>query len=139
MNTKKVLLSGFLAGLIMLAAGMFLSRIFGVLFPHLNAEYQNPALFRPWSDPVMLIYFICPFFLGLALSFVWEKSKNIVSGISWPERGVKFGLIYWLVSLSGMLISYSSFPISFVMVLSWTVSGLFQTILAGLIYSKMNP
>ncbi len=139
MDLKKVLISGLLAGLVMAVVGMLASRIFGVLFPQLNLEYENAFLFRPWSDPLMLLYFLCPFVLSMALAWIWDKTKVIVAGAGWAEKGVKFALAYWLVSLSGMLISYSSFPISFFMVLSWTIVGLLQAICAGLVYAKINP
>ncbi|MGZ5245397.1 MAG: hypothetical protein ACXWD4_15860, partial [Bacteroidia bacterium] len=64
--------------------------------------------------------------------------KSLFAAGESTGNGFKFGLMFWVISLPGMLISYSSFPISIAMVLGWTFSGLVQYLLAGLVVSKMN-
>jgi hypothetical protein len=44
-----------------------------------------------------------------------------------------------VAAIPGMLMSYSSFPVSFVMILSWTLTGLVEAVLAGIILAKLNP
>jgi len=134
---KKILGLGLLVGLINLILGLALSQFSYFVWPSLNAEYQNPALFRSWSDPLMSIYFVCPFLVGLILAWLWEKTKGLFKG-SYFRRGFSFGLIYWLISIPGMVISYSSFPISIAMVFSWTLSGLIQYLVGGFILAKGN-
>jgi len=134
---KKILGLGLLVGLAMTILGLALSRFFYFIWPSLNTEYQNAALFRPWSDPLMSIYFVYPFLLGIILAWLWAKTKSLFAG-GYFKKGFSFGLIYWLVTIPGMVISYSTFPISLIMVFSWSLSGLVQTLVAGIILAKSN-
>jgi hypothetical protein len=134
---KKIIGAGLLVGLINFLATTVVSKLFGVIFPAINAEYQNPNLFRPWSDPLMLLYFIYPFLLGVILAWFWNKTKTIFGEDI--RGGIKFGFAYWIIAgIPGMFITYSSFQVSLTMVLSWTVSGLVAALLAGIIFSKLN-
>ena len=107
---KKILGLGLLVGLINLILGLALSQF---------------------------SYFVCPFLVGLILAWLWAKTKGLFKG-SYFRRGFSFGLIYWLISIPGMVISYSSFPISLAMVFSWTLSGLVQYLAGGFILAKGN-
>ncbi len=135
---KKIIVSGLLAAIAMLAVGFGVGYGLMAIFPTLTAEYANTALFRPWNDPVMSLYFAHPFLLGFILAWVWSKVKGVIGGAGWAARGARFGLAYWLVSVPGMIISYASFPLSLIMVISWSVSILVQALAAGLIYAAVN-
>lgn len=136
---KKILIAGLAAGLAMLVVSLGLNQLFNAIVPGLSNEYMNPALFRPWSDPLMMLFFLHPFVVGIALSWVWNVFKNIVPGVGAWRKGFNFGLAYGLVTtIPGMLISYSSFQISLWMILSWTIAGLIQTIIAGMVLARMN-
>lgn len=133
---KKVILSGLLTGLIIFLASQIVSRLFGVVFPPINAEYQNTNLFRPWSDPLMLLFFAHPFLLGIILAWFWKKTKSIFGENI--RGGINFGITYWIIAtIPGMFITYSSMPYSLAIVSSWLISGLVSAILAGIIFSKM--
>jgi len=137
MNFKKVIVSGLLAGLVIFIASMLTSRIFGVIFPQLNAEYQNESMFRPWSDPLMLLYFLYPFLLGIILAWFWQITKNLFGENI--KGGMNFGFVYWVISsIPGMFITYSSFQVSLLMVISWSLAGLVSAVLAGIIFAKMD-
>lgn len=134
---KKIILPGLLVGLVNFIASMLVSKIFGVVFPALNAEYQNTNLFRPWTDPLMLLFFVYPFLLGIILAWFWEKTKTIFG--SDLKGGLKFGLAYWVVaSVPGMFVTYTSMPYSLTMVISWLAAGLVEGLLAGIIFAKLN-
>lgn len=136
---KKVFLYGLLVGVVMLILGMAVSNGLSALLPSLAKEYQNISLFRPWSDPLMSIFFVYPFIMGWVLAWVWNKTKSLVPGQGVWSRGAKFGLAFWVVTMiPGMVMSYSSFQISLVMVLSWSLSGLVSDLCAGLILAKLN-
>ena len=138
---KKIIISGLIAGIIMLIVGMALNYVFEViLFPSLAHEYANVnGFFRPWSDPLMSIYFIYPFIFGVILAWTWNKVKSLfVSPVYW-KNGVYFGLSIWFISsIPGMIMTYSSFNVSLTMIFSWLISGLINAIIAGLIFAKMN-
>lgn len=136
---KKFIGPGLIAGVAMLVTGMAVSRFMAFFFPSINVEFVNPAMYRPWNDPLMSLYFLYPFVLGLTLAWVWDKTKDLFKGKDALWRGKRFGLAYWVAAgIPGMLITYSSFQVSFTMILSWSLSGLFQAIVAGWIFAKMN-
>jgi hypothetical protein len=134
---RKVLIPGFITGVGMLIVGMIVSWLINLALPNLMMEYRT-TLFRPWEDPLMSLYFAHPFVLGLALAFVWDKVKGLLQGGP-MKRATHFALAYFIVAtIPGMLISYSSFPLSILMILSWTISSLVQAWAAGLVLAKLN-
>jgi hypothetical protein len=77
----------------------------------------------------MWLYFIYPFVLGFALAWVWSRTRSMFKGRSIWQNGLRFGFGYWLVAtVPGMLITYSTFAVSFAMILSWTVVALAETV-----------
>ena len=135
---KKIIVPGLLAGLAMLIVGLIVSQLFNLAAPSQMGEYENTALFRPWSDPLMNIYWAHPFIVGLILAWIWDMTKGLVSGQNACIRGCRFGAIYWVVTIPGMVISYASFPLSLLIIISWTLSVLAQALTAGYIYALMN-
>ena len=134
---KKIILSGLLTGLVLFLASQVVSKIFGIIFPAINAEYQNPNLFRSFKDPLMLLFFLHPFLVGVLLAWFWNKTKSLFGENA--KGGAKFGLSYWVVStIPGMFATYSSMPYSLAIVLSWTIGGLISAVLAGIILMKLN-
>jgi hypothetical protein len=85
----------------------------------------------------MQLFYVHPFLVGLILAWVWEKIKKIVKGKG-TAKGVNFGLTYFLIVVPGMLMSYSTFKISLLMVTTWTISVLVQALVAGIILAKTN-
>jgi len=136
---KKVISSGLLAGLGMVVAGALISYLLGLIFPSVQAEYQGNPMFRPWSDPLMSLIFVAPFIVGLVMASIWPKMKAACHPDK-PccENGVCLGLTYWFISLAGMVISYSTFRVSLLMVATWTIGGLVQALAGGWIIVKMN-
>lgn len=133
---KKVLKSGFIIGIANLIIGMGLSWLMNFLSPSLALEYQNPSIFRPWSDPLMSLYFLYPFLLGLILAWIWEKIKPIFKDKDKTKIALNFGLAYFIVAgLPGMFITYSTFQVSLLLVLSWSLTGIIDAIAAGWILS----
>ena len=134
---KKILISGLVAGVVLL----FLS-ILGLLttiglFPNLALLYFDPA-FDAQSDRAMIFY-IHPFLISFALSWFWSRFKGILTG-SFFTRGIEFGLIYMLVAtLPMMWFIYSVIHVSLFMIATWFVLALVQGIIAGLIFEKINP
>lgn len=136
---NKVMKSGLAAGGVMLLVSLIAGQILNMFLPGLAQEYQNPGLFRPWSDPLMSLYFLCPFIQGFAMAWVWEKTKTLFHKVEPKKRGVKFGYIFFLAtSIPGILMSYASFPVSLMMTVSWTIAGLVQTVTGGWVLGKMN-
>jgi hypothetical protein len=135
---KKIVIPGIVAAIASLAATFALNYLFPLLWPSLTAEYENSGMFRPWSDPLMSLFFTQPFLLAMAMAWIWDKTKQLFKG-SLISNAFSFTLISFFVSnLPGMIMSYSSFKISLVMTLCWTISGFVQIFVAMLVIGKMN-
>ena len=135
---KKILLPGIISAVSVFIVTMGINYLFNFISPGLKSEYENSNIFRPWEDPLMMLIFICPLILAFILAFIWDKVKSIFNG-SYLNNVISFTLIYWIAtSIPGMIMSLSSFKISVIMVISWTVSGFFQVLTASLITIKMN-
>lgn len=134
---KKILISGLVAGVILLllsVLGLYATIWF---FPGLASQYFDPA-FNNESGSVML-YYIHPFIISLALSWFWSRFKIVLTG-NFLTRGIEFGLIYALIATFPMMcLIYSAMNVSLTIVTTWFALGFLQGIVAGLIFEKMNP
>lgn len=136
---RKIIVTGLLAGLVMLAVSVVLSFLSNLALSDLMTEYGNTGLYRPWNDPLMSIYFAYPFVMGLALAWFWNRIKDAFGGNSVWGRGLRYGFAYWIIAtIPGMVITYSSFQVSLPMVLTWTVFGLVGALAGGLVCAGMN-
>ena len=134
---KKIILSGLLAGVVLLILSVIALYLTIWLFPELAIEYFNPA-FETQESRIM-IYYIHPFIIAMALSWFWQRFKDVLTG-SFISRGIEFGLIYTLVaSFPMMWLIYSALSVSLEMVATWFVLAFFQGIVAGLVFEKTNP
>jgi hypothetical protein len=134
---KKIVLSGLITGCILFVfsyGGLFLAIRF---FPGFFVEYNNP-LFNSQGDRDVLFY-IHPFIISFALSWFWDRFKSMFKG-HMLLRGLEFGLVYSIIALLPVMwISFSALDITVEMVTSWFGYGLLQAVLAGIVFSKINP
>lgn len=134
---KRIVISGVVASLILLALSYIVLFITIRIFPSLVEEYYNP-IFWPGGDRALL-FFAHPFVLSFCLAWFWERSKNLYTG-KWLFRGAEMGLVYGVVAtLPSMWITFSAISVSLVMVLSWLLYGFLQAIIAGLVFARLNP
>jgi hypothetical protein len=129
---KNKYLLAIVIGLIMLITTMGLSNILAVVLPDVQSEYVNPA-FRPWDDPIMSLFFVYPISIGILLTYLWFKTRK-----SW-KSGLDFGItLALLLSIPSFLVNYSSFTFSLMMILSWTVMGFVNVLIAGFALEKLE-
>lgn len=134
---KKIIWPGLVAGVAILVVGMIINYLF-MLIPAVNADYYNANIMRSWNDPLMFLFFLYPFVLGIAFAWVWNRTKSLFKG-GWCKRSWNFALTYFVIAtIPGMLITYSSFHLSLWTVIGWLVSGLMSAKVAGAILAKMN-
>ncbi len=134
---KKIFLTGLAAGITMSVVNMILTPTFGVIFPNLQEAYINPV-FRPWDDPIMMLFFLYPILLGFGLAFVWDKTKALFKK-STLCNAIDFGLIYmFVIAVPSFLINFSSFTFPVTMILTWTIMGIFNGFVAGFVLAKLN-
>lgn len=132
---KKVILPGIVAGILMTIVGMGYSTLMAKLLPAIMAEYKNTAIFRPWEDPLMQLFFAYPFVLGLALAYAWDKVKGSLGNNK--VLAFVYG-VFLIATIPGLLITYSCFQVSLLMTLNWTASSLINVLVATLVLKKMN-
>ncbi|MCF8064541.1 MAG: hypothetical protein K9K65_10060 [Desulfarculaceae bacterium] len=136
---KRRFKAGMLAGLLILVILMGQSFISSWLSPTLAEQYNNTALYRPWSVPVMWLIFLYPFLLGLALAWIWDKVKGLL-GSNFLTSAVKFAFAYWAAGvIPTMVMIYSCFPVTKWVILIWTVSGFFYGLVSALVFARMLP
>lgn len=132
----KIIGFGIIAGIIMLVISLAMGPVLNAVFPGVQIEYENTDIFRPWSDPLMSVMFVQPFLLGVILAWIWSKTKNIIKGATTVKKGIIFGFAYWVITIPGMVISYSTFQISLAMVFSWSLSIFIQALAAGAFFAR---
>lgn len=122
---------GLVAGVAILVVGFTFNWILGQLFPALTAEYQNPAIFRSWQDPLMMAYFAYPFILGIVAAYLWDRLK--------AKDALEFAKVYFIIAtIPGMFITLSSFQVSYLMVASWMVVGFLEIFVAGWVFTRVK-
>ena len=134
---KKVLISGLLAGVILFIVsygGLFLTIKF---IPEIFVMYNNPLFESDGSRDIL--FYMHAFIISLALSWFWERFIGLFKG-PFLLRGLEFGLVYALVALLPVMwITFSSLDITAFMVISWFLYGLFQAVVAGIVFARINP
>lgn len=135
--TKKILIPGAIAGVVLLVMSFVMLYAAVYLFPNVAEQYYSPV-FRESGDYNWLFY-IHPFVLSLALAWFWERFKGSFTG-SLIVRDLELGIVYTLIAtLPAMLITFSALDITLTMVLTWLAYGFVQALVAGLIFARMNP
>ena len=100
-------------------------------------SYNNPLFNSDGSRDYL--FYLHAFIISMALAWFWVRFKTLFKG---PVllRGLEFGLVYAFVALLPVMwITFSSLDITIVMVSSWFIYGLFQSVIAGIIFARLNP
>jgi len=132
---KKIIWPGLFVGVIALVLNMIVNYAF-MLIPSVKADYYS-GFMRSWQDPLMMVFFLYPFILGIVFAWLWDNTKSSFKG---KMRGCYFGwILFFLTTVPGMFITYTSFNLSFLTILGWTISGLLTAKIAGFVLAWMNP
>lgn len=134
---KRFLIKGFLAGAALLALSYVALNLVVAFFPQLAEQYYDPIF--SFEGEKAILYFIHPFVLSFALAWFWMRFKSLFHGSFW-WRGIEMGLVYGLIAtLPSMWITFSSLAVSFGLVFTWLLYGVFQAIVVGIIFAKISP
>lgn len=134
---KNLLFSGILAGATLLAISYGSLYFVIFFFPSMAEKYYDPVFSMEGEKSIF--YFLHPFILSFALAWFWRRFKGLFHGPFW-WRGIELGLVYGLVAtLPSMWMIFSALAISFDLVVSWFLYGVFQAIIAGIIFAKVSP
>ena len=135
MNLK----SGFLAGVAVFAVSMLANQLIGVLYPPYMLEMQNTQVFRPYSDPLMMLFFVYPFIYGIVLSYLWSMVHPKLKGTTIWEKSAGFANLYFIVgTIPGMFITLTSMQVTFAAVVIWSAVGYLEAFTAGAVYQKVK-
>jgi hypothetical protein len=135
---KKVVVPALVSAVAMIAASVALGYLFNFLFPSVAAEYENTAMYRPWDDPLMYMFIIQPFILSGTLVWGWDKIKGHFQGSVGRKAFCVSLICLMLFILPGMIMTISSFKVSLLAILTWTISSFVQVLVASLIFIRWN-
>lgn len=137
-NTKfNFIKPGLVAGLVMLLVMLLVTFGFHMIFPQINLEYST-QMYKPSNDPLMLLFFLHPFILGLIISWVWNLTSIIMKGDE-LTKVINFTLTFFMITqIPGMFLTFTSMNVSLLMISSWMFSNLAQLFAGSFIISKMN-
>ena len=126
----------FLVGGGMLLVNLTFLKIANMMTPALAIEYKNASIFRAVNDPRMSLFWFVPFLTAGLMLWLWNLSKNRIKGSTYRRKGMNFGLIYWTLTIPGMIMSFFTFQLSTAIIVSWTISNLGQSLFAGVMYAR---
>ncbi len=133
MNIGKIIVS---AALIGIAISVISLGIIDPVAKTVNPGYDvlNIPGMRSVSDPVMLLFFLQPFVLGLAFSIIFSFHGNAMPGLAFHQKGIRFGLAAWMLyTLPSMFLIYSSMDYGETFLLSGIFGQLLEFCTAGII------
>lgn len=135
----KIIRNGLLVGVAMLIVTFAINFATISVFPEFQEIYENTEIFRSPDDPLLMLYLLFPFTLGLALAWVWGRIKQDFSG-ALARDSWNFSLLFLAVAgVPTFLINTGSFNLPLAMMLSWLVTTYINGYVAALILGKLDP
>lgn len=134
---KKFFIKGIVAGATLLAFSYVALYLVVNLFPSLAEQYYDPVF--SFEGEKGVLFFAHPFILSFALAWFWRRFKSLFHGPFW-WRGMEMGMVYGLIAtLPAMWITFCSMSVSFSLVATWFLYGVFQAVIVGIIFAKISP
>ncbi len=134
---KSILKLSVIAGIVIFITSYGILYIAVRLFPTFFTDYFSPVFHSDGSRDIF--FYLHPFVLSLAMSVLWNRFKNLFHGSIW-FRGFEFGALYAGIALIPVMwITYSAVDVSLTMVLSWLAYGFFQSVMAGILFARLDP
>ncbi|MFZ1751825.1 MAG: hypothetical protein WAU01_16620 [Saprospiraceae bacterium] len=135
-NGKEILKNGLISGIVILIVsngGLFVAIR---LFPDFFIDYISPVFNSDGSRDTL--FYLHPFVLATSLAVFWNRFRKYFTG-NILKIGVEFGVLYAFVALLPILwITYAAMDISFQMIATWMIYGLFQTTVAGITFGWLQ-
>ncbi len=135
METKTIVISGIVAGIVILVLSMIVSTATQALF-----GYNVLALagMRSVNDPVSMLFFLHPFVVGLAMAILYDFAKKSFTGTV-IRKGIVLGLLGWIVyGIPSAFIVFSSmdYPIGFTV--NSVIGSLVYMLGAGITITRLS-
>ncbi len=133
---NKILTSGLVAALLLLAFAYLSLMLMPILLPYLAEEYYKPVFVN--DETRNLLYFVHPVVLAFALSWFWNRFKDLFVGNLF-FRGLEFGFVYAIIAtIPIMVLIFSAIDVSLAVIGSWVLYGFLQGTIAGLIFARLH-
>jgi hypothetical protein len=135
LEAKKIVISGFVAGIVVLVLSMIISTATQMLFGY---NVMALAGMRSVNDPVSILFFLFPFVVGVAMAILYDFAKESFTG-STTRKGVVLGLLGWIVyGIPSAFIVFSSmdYPVGFTV--NSVVGSLVYMLGAGITITKLS-
>ena len=101
-------------------------------------KLEPTNIWKPMSGPPGAMFMIGSFILSVILSFVYALINKGIPGKNKLVKGLVFGLCVWAVGmLPGMLSTYAFMTVATTVVIYWTILGLIEIPLKGMIISAI--
>jgi hypothetical protein len=123
------------SGATLFAVGTAFHFLVPLVWPQLQQEYRNEALFRPWAGWIPVYMAIHPWLYGVlfAGAFLGTRAALGSQRVGGMGDGLCYGLGVFLVgSLPVFALNFASFRVATGIVASWVLQSLCQYTLAGL-------
>lgn len=135
METKTIVVSGIVAGIVVLVLSMIVSTATQVLFDY---NVLTLAGMRSVNDPVSILFFLHPFVVGLAMAILYDFAKKSFTGTV-IRKGIVLGLLGWIVyGIPSAFIVFSSmdYPIGFTV--NSVIGSLVYMLGAGITITRLS-
>jgi hypothetical protein len=101
-------------------------------------KLEPTNVWKPMNGPPGLAFYIVSLLLNLVFVVVYALLRKGIPGKSRLAKGLVFGLCVWAVGmLPGMFSTYAFMTVATGVVIYWTVLGLVETPLRGLIIAAI--
>jgi len=135
LETKTIVVSGIVAGIVILVLSMIISTATQALF---NYNVLTLAGMRSVNDPVSMLFFLYPFVVGLAVAIFYDFTKKSFTGTT-LRKGIVLGLLGWIVyGIPSAFIVFSSmnYPTGFTV--NSVIGSLVYMLGAGITITKLS-
>jgi uncharacterized membrane protein len=135
LETKTIVISGIVAGIVILVLSMIVSTATQALFDY---NVLTLAGMRSVNDPVSMLFFLHPFVVGLAMAILYDFTKKSFTGTA-TTKGIVLGLLGWTVyGIPSAFIVFSSmdYPIGFTV--NSVIGSLLYMLGAGITITRLS-
>lgn len=134
---NKFLYSALAAGITLLIFS-FLALFFTINFLPDYSSYFYTDVFWP-SGLRAIMFYLHPFILSFALAWFWNRFKDRLQGGAF-NRGLELGIIFLLVAILPLMwMTFSSLDLEAPQIISWSIYGFVQAVIAGYVLARVNP
>ena len=134
MKWKQIVVVGIVAGIVIEVISLVVSWLAQSIWQY---KVMELAGMRPITDPVAVLFFVYPWVLGFALSYVFSYFEKSFEGNS-IAKGWKFGLLLWIVvSVPSAFLVFASmsYPVGFTA--NSIIGSFIYMIAAGIVIVKI--